>query len=111
MNTNIRKPFALRQRLAVLCGAALATLSIHAHAAEMADAEVRKIDAPQAKVTLKHGEIKNLDMPPMTMVFKVKDPALLKDLKVGDKIRFAAEKVDGQYTVTQVERPAPAAPK
>lgn len=95
---NIRKPF-----FSSLLAAGALLFSVAASAADMADAEVRKIDAAQAKVTLKHGEIKNLDMPPMTMVFKVKDAALLKDLKVGDKIKFAAEKIEGQYTVTKVE--------
>jgi Cu(I)/Ag(I) efflux system periplasmic protein CusF len=102
MTMNIRNPLSTLR----LAGATLGMvfmLATQAQAADLADAEVRKIDAPQAKVTLKHGEIKNLDMPPMTMVFKVKDAALLKDLKVGDKIKFAAEKIEGQYTVTRVE--------
>ena len=64
------------------------------------DGEVTKIDLAQARVTLKHGEIKNLDMPPMTMVFRVANPKLLDRLAVGDKVRFAAEKVNGSYTVT-----------
>ena len=71
--------------------------------AAMADAEVRKVDKEQGKITLKHGEIKNLDMPPMTMVFRVKDPAMLGRVKEGDKIRFSADKVGGQYTVTDIE--------
>lgn len=70
---------------------------------QLADAEVRKVDKEAGKVTLKHGALKNLDMPPMTMVFRVKDPMLLEKLKAGDKIRFQAEKVDGAYTVTQLE--------
>jgi Cu(I)/Ag(I) efflux system periplasmic protein CusF len=68
-----------------------------------AEAEVRKIDAAGAKVTLKHGEIKSLDMPPMTMVYRVKNPAMLARLQVGDKVRFSAEKLGGQYTVTSIE--------
>ena len=75
-------------------------------ATEMADAEVRKIDKEAGKVTLKHGEIKNLDMPPMTMVFKVKESAMLDTLKIGDKVRIAAEKINGSYTVTKIEKPA-----
>ena len=71
--------------------------------ATMSDAEVRKIDKEQGKITLKHGEIKNLDMPPMTMVFRVKDPAMLGNLKEGDRVRFSADKVGGQYTVTGIE--------
>jgi Cu/Ag efflux protein CusF len=69
----------------------------------MAEAEVRKVDMPAKKITLKHGEIKNLDMPPMTMVFQVSDPALLEKVKSGDKVKFTAEKRDGAYTVTAIE--------
>lgn len=72
-------------------------------AADMTEAEVRKIDKEAGKITLKHGAIKNLDMPPMTMVFRVKEPALLDQIKAGDKIRFEAEKINGQFTVTRAE--------
>ena len=65
--------------------------------------EVRRIDLAAGKVTLKHGEIPNLDMPPMTMVFLVKDPSLLKGLKVGDRVQFNAEQLNGAYTVTHLE--------
>ncbi len=71
----------------------------------LTEGEVRKIDTAQNKITLKHGEIKHLDMPPMGsgMVFRVKDPALLAKVKEGDKVRFAAEKIGGAYTVTAIE--------
>jgi Cu/Ag efflux protein CusF len=69
----------------------------------MSDAEVKKVDAANGKLTLKHGEIKNLDMPPMTMVFAVKDPAVLAKLQPGDKVKFQADKVGGKYTVTAIE--------
>ena len=75
-----------------------------AGATPMADGEVRKIDKEQNKITLKHGEIKNLDMPPMTMVFRVKEAALLDQVKEGDKIRFTADRVGGQFTVTSIEK-------
>ena len=65
--------------------------------------EVRKVDKEQQKITLKHGEIKNLGMPGMTMVFQVKDPAMLDKVKAGDKVVFAAEKADGAYVVTELE--------
>jgi Cu/Ag efflux protein CusF len=71
-----------------------------------ADGEVRKIDKEQGKLTLKHGPLPNLDMPGMTMVFKVADPALLEPLKVGDKVKFAAENRNGALTVTAI-KPAP----
>ena len=69
----------------------------------MADAEVRKIDVPTGKITLKHGEIKSLDMPPMTMVFLARDKRLLDGLKVGDKVRFKTVREDGQFIVTAIE--------
>ncbi len=72
--------------------------------AQATDGEVRKIDKAQAKITLKHGEIKNLDMPPMTMVFRVKDPGMLDRVAVGDRVRFDAAKVDGQYMVTAISK-------
>ena len=75
-----------------------------AKAVEMTDAEVRKVDAAARKITLKHGEIKSLDMPPMTMVFQVKDAALLEGLQAGDRIRFAAVKANGNLVVTAIER-------
>jgi Cu/Ag efflux protein CusF len=71
------------------------------------DAEVRKVDVPSRKITLKHGEIKNLDMPPMTMVFEVRDPALLSGVQAGDTVRFTADKISGRYTVLGLERVAP----
>ncbi len=69
----------------------------------MTDGEVRRVDLETKKITLRHGAIENLDMPPMTMVFQVKDPALLDKVKTGDKIKFRAEKTGGAYTVTQIE--------
>ena len=69
----------------------------------MADGEVKKVDKDGGKVTIKHGDIKNLDMPGMTMVFRVKDAAMLDQLKAGDKIKFAADNVNGKLTVTKVE--------
>jgi len=68
-----------------------------------AEGEVRRVDTAAGKISLKHGEIKNLDMPPMTMVFQVSDPALLGKVKAGDKVRFTAIQVNGAYTVTSIE--------
>ena len=70
----------------------------------LTDGEVRKVDKDSGKITIRHGAISNLDMPPMTMVFQVSDPALLDKVQTGDQIRFAAEKPRGVYTVTFVER-------
>jgi len=74
-----------------------------ASASDRADGEVRKVDKGARKITIKHGELKQLDMPPMTMVFQVKDPSLLDKVKQGDKVTFAAEKIGGQFTVTDIE--------
>ena len=76
-------------------------------AKDMAEAEVRKVDKDAKKITLKHGPIKNLDMPAMTMVFQVKDAALLDKVAAGDKVRFTAEQQQGAYVVTGVEKAAP----
>lgn len=72
-------------------------------AAALTDGEVRKIDKEAKKLTLRHGPITNLEMPGMTMVFQVKDSALLEPLKVGDKVKFAADKVGGAFMVTRIE--------
>ncbi len=74
---------------------------------EMTDAEVRKVDADNQKITLKHGFIKNLDMPGMTMVFTAKDKAQLTGLAAGDKVKFAVEMVEGKFTVTDIKKVAP----
>ena len=74
-----------------------------ADAGEMTDGEVRRVDKEAGKLTLRHAEIKSLDMPAMTMVFQVKEPALLNLVKVGDKVRFRAEKSGSGYVVTAIE--------
>ena len=84
----------------LLAGAA-ATLALGAQATE---GEVKKVDAAQGKVTIKHGEIKNLDMPAMTMVFRARPVTLLDGLQPGDQIDFSADKVDGQYVVTAIRK-------
>ena len=76
-------------------------------ATDLTDAEVRKIDKDNAKITLKHGEIKSLDMPGMTMVFQVKDTAVLDKLKAGDKVRFKATKEDGKFFASDVQVATP----
>ena len=72
------------------------------HTAEMTDGEIRKVDTGTQKVTIKHGEIKNLGMPGMTMVFQVKDPSILNRLKAGDKVKFTAEQVGSAFVVTGI---------
>ena len=68
----------------------------------MSEGEVRKVDAASRKITLKHGPLKNLDMPPMTMAFQVTDMAMLDKVKVGDKVRFVAANPGGKLTLTDL---------
>ena len=69
------------------------------------DGEVKKIDEGAGKITLKHGPAKSLGMDePMTMVYRVKDPAMLKQVKVGDKVRFEAEDAEDGYAVTKLQK-------
>lgn len=82
--------------------AAKATAQVAA-AADFTDGEVRKVDKEGKKITLKHGEIKNLGMPPMAMVFQVSDPSVLDKLKTGDKVRFKAVHDSGKYVVTEIQ--------
>jgi Cu(I)/Ag(I) efflux system protein CusF len=69
----------------------------------LSEGEVRKVDKDAKKITIRHGPLANLDMPAMTMVFQVKDPAMLDQVKAGDKVKFEAEKVGGAFTVTKIE--------
>ena len=70
--------------------------------AQMVEAVVKKVDKSAGKATLSHGPLPNLGMPAMTMVFRVKDAAMLDKVKTGDKVKFKAEKVQGDYTVTEL---------
>ena len=65
---------------------------------------VEKVDTAQSKITIDHGAIQNLDMEPMTMVFRAQDPNLLKGLKAGDKVQFTADRVNGQISVTSIKK-------
>ena len=85
----------------------LALLSVSAALAQavlpMTEAEVRKVDLDARKITLKHAEIKNLGMPPMSMVFQMKDPTQLDKFKAGDKVQFTADNINGAITVMSIE--------
>jgi Cu/Ag efflux protein CusF len=71
----------------------------------MVNGQVTKIDESAGKITLKHGPIKKLDMNEgMTMVFRVQDPVMLQQVKVGDKVKFDADRINGQFTVTKIEK-------
>ena len=71
--------------------------------ASLAEGEIRKVDKETGKVTIKHGPLVNLKMPGMTMAFKVQDPAMLDQVKVGDKVNFAADRINGAFTVIQLQ--------
>ena len=75
-----------------------------AASAALTDGEVRKVDLAAGKVTIKHGPMPKFDMPPMTMVYRAKDKAMLDNLKPGDKIRFDADGVGGEFTVLRLEK-------
>jgi Cu(I)/Ag(I) efflux system protein CusF len=102
--------------LALAAGAATASAQDHAHAGHEAQAgqqaaaptlvegEVKKIDKETGKITLRHGDIPNLNMPGMTMAFRAKDGTMLDQVKVGDKVSFAAERVNGAITVVQLQK-------
>ncbi|SDP20006.1 Cu and Ag efflux protein CusF [Ralstonia sp. 25mfcol4.1] len=104
--------------LALLAGASPASLAVTADASDASDApvatataqaplpevegEIRKVDAGAGKLTIRHGPIGNLDMGAMTMIFRVKDPAMLTRVQAGDKVRFTVDRVDGLLTVTSL---------
>ena len=92
----------MKQLLSICAATLLATAALAQAALPTVDAEVRKVDLDTKKITLKHGDIKNLDMTAMTMVFLVKDEAMLGQVKAGDKVRFTADKVDGVLTVMSI---------
>jgi Cu(I)/Ag(I) efflux system protein CusF len=99
----MRKVGIVAASVLVLSGGMVATVSLAQ--APMVSGQVTKIDEAARKITLKHGPIKNLDMDEgMTMVFRVQDPAMLKQVKVGDKVRLDADRINGQITVTKIEK-------
>jgi len=92
-------------RSAIAAASLFALLSITPAQAQMVEGTVTKIDEAAGKITLKHGPIKKLEMDEgMTMVFRAQDPTMLKRVKVGDKVKFEADKIDGQITVTKIEK-------
>jgi Cu(I)/Ag(I) efflux system periplasmic protein CusF len=99
----MRKMSVVAASILVLSSGMLANVTVAQ--APMVSGQVTKIDESAGKITLKHGPIKKLDMnEAMTMVFRVQDPAMLKQVKVGDKVRFDADRINGQFTVTRIEK-------
>ena len=91
--------------IATVAAALLLTpLSASAQSAAI-DGQVTKVDESAGKLTIKHGPLPKFDMnEPMTMVFRAQDPAMLKAVKAGDKVKFEADKINGQFTVTKIEK-------
>ena len=95
----------MKKSLAALVLAGTLVVNAAAWAQALTDGVVRKVDASANKITIKHGPMKKFDMEDgMTMVYAVKDPALLKSVKAGDKIKFDADHTNGQYIVTRIEK-------
>jgi Cu(I)/Ag(I) efflux system protein CusF len=98
----------MKYRLAA--GAALLAFSlsgalVFAQSSDLTDGVVTKVDASAQKITIKHGPLKKFDMDDgMTMVFRAQDPAMLKAVKAGDKVKFVPERINGQFTVTKLEK-------
>src|ERR1041384_8045875 len=85
--------------------AALSLLPATSYGQALTDGQVTKIDASAGKITIKHGPIKKFDMDDgMTMVFRAGDPAMLNAVKAGDKVKFVPERINGQFTVTRIEK-------
>ena len=80
-----------------------ATQGASAQTADMIEGEIRRVDKDAKKITIKHGPLEKFEMPAMTMVFQVSDPAMLEQVKAGDKVKFQADKVGGAFTITKIE--------
>lgn len=89
--------------ITLLLAALMTTVALADGQLPKVDAEVRRVDAGAGKVTLRHAEIPNLGMPPMTMVFQVGDPGLLEGVEVGDRLLVTVDQIDGAYTVLSLE--------
>lgn len=101
-NPSQERPITMKKLITALGATLFAAVAFAQAALPPVEGEVRKIDTEANKITLRHGDIPNLEMTGMTMVFRVKDPALLTQVKPGDKVRFTADKVDGALTVLSI---------
>ena len=103
MTRHMRRVSVMTASMLLLSGGMLASVTLAE--GPMVNGQVTKIDESAGKITLKHGPIKKLDMNEgMTMVFRVQDPGMLEQVKVGDTVRFDADRVNGQITVTKIEK-------
>jgi len=85
--------------LALVLGSSLAMAQ-----GDLVDGQVTKVDQSAGKITIRHGPLKKFDMDGMTMAFRAADPAMLKAVKAGDKVKFLSDRIDGQFTVTRIEK-------
>ena len=86
-----------------LATAALLAASVAASAQAVVAGEVKKIDKPAGRITLKHAEIKVFDMPSLTGAYKVQDPAMLDKVQVGDRVQFSLDRIDSVFTITKID--------
>jgi Cu(I)/Ag(I) efflux system protein CusF len=94
----------MRTAITAFAFASLLAVPALAQTPPLVNGTIKKVDTAQGKLTVDHGPIKNLDMDSMTMVFRAGDPDMLKTVKAGDKIKFTAERVNGQLTVTKIQK-------
>jgi Cu/Ag efflux protein CusF len=95
----------LSHRFIVITAAIALTGTVALAQSELVDGQVTKIDEPAGKITIRHGPLKKFDMDEgMTMVFRAADPAMLKAVKAGDRVKFVPERVNGQFTVMKIEK-------
>src|SRR5271165_2402232 len=93
-----------RTTISLVLAASIAMILMPA-SAQMTDGRVVKVDRSASKITIRHGPMKKFDMDEgMTMVYRVQNPAVLETVKAGDKIKFDADRIDGQFTVTRIQR-------
>jgi Cu/Ag efflux protein CusF len=95
----------LRHRLSAAAAAIVLSSAMALAQSELVDGQVTKVDEGAGKITIKHGPLKKFDMDDgMTMVFRAAEPAMLKAVKAGDKVKFVPERINGQFTVTKIEK-------
>jgi Cu(I)/Ag(I) efflux system protein CusF len=105
MTRNTKMKRMKKLRMAVLAVGLLAAPPATLAQSTMTNGLVTKIDQAAGKITIKHGPLKQFEMDEeMTMVYRADDPAMLKNIKVGDKIKFVADRANGQFTVTRIEK-------
>jgi len=93
----------MNRLLSATAAAVLLAAAAAAQAQALVSGEVKKVDKPAGRITLKHAEIKAYDMPPLTGAYKVQDPAMLDKVQVGDHVQFQLDRVNSVYTITRID--------